>query len=214
MSERNAVIVAGRWHGRCVGCLAVILFAAIGLAAAQQAPDTKPIVSDKPLTAEQLTVYRVVLHGWLDNELSIVNLSIQTVPLPTSGAFDTSDCGKSMDLELASPALVHRFRALDLPQITSQKIDLVDPERQKREIADNDPEKTTANGRSIEDAVSNSFAHGLVTLSEIRFDKEHKHAIVSYSFLCGSLCGNGGAVVLEKIDGVWQRKSRCNEWIS
>ena len=60
----------------------------------------------------------------------------------------------------------------------------------------------------------NGFAHGLVTLSEINFDKEHKHAIVSFSFFCGSLCGNGGTAVLEKVDGAWQRKSNCHNWIS
>jgi hypothetical protein len=58
------------------------------------------------------------------------------------------------------------------------------------------------------------LSHGLATLSEIRFDKQHKHAIVSYGFYCGSLCGNGGAVVLEKVDGAWRRKSQCGDWIS
>ncbi len=194
--------------------LAVVLLLAAGLAAAQEAPEAKPIVSDKPLTAEQIAVYRVVLHGWMDNELSTVNLSIQTVPFPTNGAIDASDCGKDLDLEPAAPAMVHLFRAADLAQLGSGNISLVDRERQRKEVAENDPGKTIGEGRSIEDAVRNGFAHGLVTLSEIRFDKGHKHAIVSYSFFCGSLCGNGGTVILEKNDGAWQRKSRCDEWIS
>jgi hypothetical protein len=194
--------------------LAVVLLAAAGLAAAQEATEAKPIVSDKPLTAEQIAVYRVVLHGWMDNELSTVNLSVQTVPFPANGAFDASDCGKDLDLEPAAPAMVHRFRAADLAQLSSGNVSLVDPDRQRKEVADNDPEKTIGEGRSIEEAVRNGFAHGLVTLSEIRFDKGHKHAIVSYSFFCGSLCGNGGTVILEKNDGAWQRKSRCGEWIS
>jgi hypothetical protein len=194
--------------------LAAILLAAVGLAAAQEASETKPKISDKPLTAEQLAVYRTVLHGWMDNELSTVNLSVQTVPFPTRGASDASDCGKDLDLEPVAAALVHRFRAEDLPQLGSDKIGFVDPDRQRKEISENDPEKTIGEGRSIEDAVRNGFAHGLVTLSEIRFDKDHTHAIVSYSFFCGSLCGNGGAVVLEKVDGAWRRKSRCHDWIS
>jgi hypothetical protein len=192
----------------------VVILVAAGLAAAQEAAETKPKVSDQPLTAEQLAVYRTVLHGWMENEVSVINLAVQTIPYPTSGAFDAGDCGKDLELEPVVPGIVHRFRPADLPQMGSDKIGLVDLERQSREVAENDPGKTIGEGRSIEDAVRNGFAHGLVRVSEIRFDKQHKHAIVSYSFLCGSLCGNGGTVVLEKSDGTWQRKSQCGGWIS
>lgn len=213
-----AEIGMGIMHGRrLIGVFirfVIVLLAAAGLAAAQEAAETKPKVSDQPLTAEQLAVYQVVLRGWMENEVSTINLSIRTVPFPTSGAFDASDCGKGLELEQVVPGVVHRFRPADLPQLGSDKIVLVDPEQQRKKVVKNDPGKTIGEGRSIEDAVRNGFAHGLVTVSEIRFDKEHKHAIVSYSFFCGSLCGNGGTVVLEKIDGAWRRKSQCGGWIS
>lgn len=211
MSERTSAILKMRRPSRC---LAIVLYGLATLAAAQQPQDAKPAVSDTPLTAEQLAVYRVVLHGWIENEVSTIHLSIQTNPLPMSGAFDAGKCGKDLDLEPPSPALVHRFREQDLPQLGSEKIGLVDPVRQQKEVAENDPEKSIRSGRSVEEAVSNGFAHGLVTLSEIRFDKEHAHAIVAYSFYCGSLCGNGGTVLLERVDGVWRRKSQCGDWIS
>jgi hypothetical protein len=214
MAEISTGIAQGRRLNGLFVRMMVVILAAAGLAAAQEAAETKPKVSDQPLTAEQLAVYRVVLHGWMENEVSVINLSIQTVPFPTSGAFDAGDCGKGLDLEAVAPGVVHRFRPADLPQLGSDKIGLVDPERQRNEVAENDPGKTIGEGRSIEDAVRNGFAHGLVTVSEIRFDKQHKHAIVSYSFFCGSLCGNGGTVVLEKADGAWRRKSRCSDWIS
>lgn len=195
--------------------LGVLALATVGLAAGQEAQDAKPKVSDKPLSAEQLAVYRAVLGNWMAQEMPALNLAIQTVPLETTGAFGDEDCAKGLELEPASPTVVHRFRQQDLPQLgPGRTFTLVDPDRQRKEVRDNDPEKTIGEGRSIEDAVRNGFAHGLVTLSEIRFDKEHKHAIVSYSFFCGSLCGNGGAVILEKIDGAWQRKSQCGAWIS
>lgn len=212
MTERNAVLA--KEQSRSLACLAFIIFALTLLAVAQQAQGPKLTVSDQPLTAEQLAVYRVVLHGWMENEVGAINLSNQTIPLPMSGTFDASECGKELDLEPASPTVVHRFRAQDLPQLGSGKIGLVDPERQAKEVAENDPGKSIDKGLSIEDAVRNGFAHGLVTLSEIRFDKEHKHAIVSYGFYCGSLCGNGGAMVLEKVEGAWRRKTACSNWIS
>ena len=195
-------------------CFAGLLVVFAGSAAAQEAAETKPKVSDQQLTAEQLAVYREVLHGWIENEVSTINLSIQTVPFPVGGAFDAGDCGKDLELEPLVPGVIHRFRSQDLPQLGSDKIALVDPERQQREVADNDPGKTIGEGRSIEDAVNNGFAHGLVTVSEIRFDKVHKHAIVSFSFFCGSLCGNGGTIILEKVGGGWKRKSRCSQWVS
>jgi hypothetical protein len=195
--------------------LAVLMLASVGLAAGQDAPEAKQKVSNKPLSVEQLAVYRVVLSSWMAQEMPALNLAVQTVPLGDTSPSGDDSCSKGLDLEPASPTVVHRFRPQDLAQLgPARTLTLVDPDRQRKEVRDNDPEKTIGDGRSIEDAVRNGFAHGLATLSEIRFDKQHKHAIVSYGFYCGSLCGNGGALVLEKIDGVWQRKSRCDEWIS
>lgn len=201
------------WRGIAVRLAALVLTGA-SLAGGQEARDAKPKVSEKPLTAEQLSIYRAVLGNWMEDELSTVNLAIQTEPLQSTGPFGDEECAKGLDLEPVPLAIVHRFRAQDLPQLGSDKIHLVDPALQRKDVAENDPEKTMRNGKSVEDAVSNGFAHGLVTLSEIHFDKQHKLAIVSYGFFCGSLCGNGGTVVLEKTDGGWKRKSRCHDWIS
>ena len=200
---------------RIVSLLTLLILAAVGLAAGQDNQEPKLKVSDKPLTAEQLAVYRVVLGSWMAQEMPALNLAVQTVPLGDTGPTADEICSKGLDLETASPTLVHRFRQQDLAQLgPSRTLTLVDPDLQKQDVRNNDPGKTFGDGRSIEDAVRNGFAHGLATLSEIRFDKSHKHAIVSYGFYCGSLCGNGGALVLEKIDGVWQYKSRCGDWIS
>jgi len=194
--------------------LALVAPAALIPSAAQVTSEAKPRVSAGPLTAEQLAVYRFVLGNWMQDELSTVNLSIQTESTDQAGPFGPGDCGKGLDLEPVSPGLVHRFRPEDLLQLGSGKIVLVDPDRQRKEVAENDPERGMSNGQSVEEAVRNGFAHGLVTLGEIRFSRDHKLAIVSYGFFCGSLCGNGGALVLEKSDSGWRRKSRCGEWVS
>jgi len=194
---------------KCAG-FALVLFATINFAAAQEA---QPKVSDKPLTAEQLGIYRSVLSEWMHHGWSSVNLAVQTVPLDATGPVGDSECAKGLDFEAATPEL-HRFRAADLAKLGSDNIALVDPDRQRDEVRENDPERTAGKGKSIEEAVSNGFAHGLFTLSEIRFDKQHKLAIVSYGFFCGSLCGNGGTFVLEKTDTGWSRRKRCADWIS
>jgi hypothetical protein len=52
-------------------------------------------------------------------------------------------------------------------------------------------------------------------MSEIAFDKDHRFGVVSYSFWCGSLCGNGSTLVFEKVDGVWKNANRpCGGWVS
>jgi hypothetical protein len=217
-NRRIGLGATGTGFGVCrgrtsIGFLVPVALLIATVATAQSTREAETTISDKPLTAEQLAVYRSVLGNWMEGELSTVNLAIQTAPLASSGPFGGEECAKGLELEPA-PAVIHRFRVQDLSQLGSKNVVLVDPDKQRKEVAENDPERTVRDGKSIADAVRNGFAHGLVTLSEIRFDKEHKLAIVSYGFFCGSLCGNGGTVVMEKTDAGWRRKSRCDEWIS
>jgi len=177
---------------------------------AAKPPDTQPRISDQPLTSDQLAIYREILHGWMDDQKHPVHLSIQTVPLEK----DSDDCAKKVSLEKIDPLLIHRFRKEDVEQLGSKMIELVDPDVQRREVEKNDPGKAIRSGVTVDDAVNNGFAHGLVTLSEIRFDQKHELAIVWYGFRCGGLCGNGGTAVMEKKNGVWQNKSYCSMWVS
>jgi hypothetical protein len=173
--------------------------------------EQKTVVSDKPLTAEQLAIYHEVLKGWMDDGKQAVHLAIETVPLEE----DAKSCVKGVRLEDLDESTVHRFRQEDLPQLGSAKISLVDADAQAKEIEKNDPGTAIRNGKPVDEAVQNGFAHGLVTLSEIRFDQRHELAIVWYGFRCGGLCGNGATVVFEKKNGAWQlRKRPCSVWMS
>ena len=96
----------------------------------------------------------------------------------------------------------------------SAKIRLVDDEAQEKEIEKRDPGKAIREGRSVDDAVKDGFAHGKAWFSEILFDKTHTHAVIFYGFHCGRLCGNGGTAILEKKDGIWNFKSQCSMWMS
>ena len=196
---------------RIAACLALLISTVV--ACAQK--DAKPSVSPDPLTAEQLAVYRAVLANWMTQDVPAMNLSIQTVKPEQFGPVVIADCAKGLELEPAPGTVVHRFRQQDLAQLgTGRTFTLVDPEQGSKEVQKNDPEKTMGDAQSIEDSVRNAFAHGLTTLSEIQFDKKHEHAIVSYGFRCGGLCGNGGTVVMEKKDGVWKIQNSCDDWVS
>jgi hypothetical protein len=197
---------------RLLMILAVLCSLAMPQAA--QSAETKPKVSPDPLTSEQLAVYRAVLHDWMGDGKSAIRLQTVTEPFPTDGGFDSKDCLKGMDMEPDIPGKIHRFRPEDLRQLGSDRIQLVDPETQRKEVEQNDPGKAIESGASIDDAVKNGFAHGRTWVSEIRFDKTHTHAVVFYGFLCGALCGNGGMMILEKKANGWKRKSQCSIWMS
>lgn len=190
-----------------------VLIFAFPLSAVAQDDQKKPEVSKDPLTPEQLAVYRAVLADYIgtDGDASL-NLARQTVPLDPS---DSKNCVKS--IRPRADKSVHTFdSATDL----GVKVVLVDPEAQAATVKENDPGKLiqdTAGNVSqgqLEGAVKTAFKTALFTFSEIAFDKLHRYAIVSYSFYCGGLCGNGATVVLQRSGKTWKVKRACSNWIS
>ncbi len=189
--------------------VAISLLAA-GLAAPAQ--ENAPL-SKAPLNAEQLAVYHFVLAESLGADMIHVNLAARTTLYGIDGASGGASCGKNLQLESA-PTLIHTFSSADLASLGGDAVTLVDPAQGSKDVQANDPERSMGKGKSIDEAVRNAFAHGLFTLSEIRFDRTHTHAIVSYSFVCGGLCGHGGTLILEKTSTGWRRSGQCTDWIS
>jgi len=180
-----------------------------------QAADKKePVVSDKPLTVEQLAVYRVVLKRYLSGDTGALNLSIHTVPVATEGPFAGHNCSSGIAMEATQPNIIHSLRSEDLAALGLPSLHLVDPDQQGKTVKKNDPGKAIRRGIPVDNAVKNGFANALFSLSEVWFDKTHQHAIVSYGFWCGRLCGNGGSLVLMKKGDDWSVQSQCGGWVS
>jgi hypothetical protein len=57
-----------------------------------------------------------------------------------------------------------------------------------------------------------STGSGKLTVSEIIFDRERKHAIVHYEWVCGGLCGQSVTTVFLKVDDEWRPTSRMCEF--
>ncbi len=109
----------------------------------------------------------------------------------------------------------HSFHTLTRDVLGGKNIRLVDANKQAVIVQSNDPSKPIRESEPIETAVNGAFLTGLFSMSEIAFDKEHRRALVSYSFVCGSLCGSGGVWMFEKIDGLWKKSERvCGGWVS
>jgi hypothetical protein len=194
-----------------------VLVAVSSLGIAQRSAP-KPTVSDAPLSDEQIAVYRAVLSAYLKGSDGVLNVADITEPLDRS---DTT-CFSGLELEAANGAgsIIHRIGPT---LIADKKIVLVDPDRQEEAIRKNDPgnliRKATDDHEQITDeqldkSLKRAFGSGLFTLSEIGFDREHRHAVVSYSFVCGGLCGHSNLLVLKKVGHNWKVAKRCGGWIS
>jgi hypothetical protein len=142
----------------------------------------------------------------------LLNVSNRTFPIGR----DLSDCDCLKGIELQSIAnAAHSFHILTRDVLGGKNIRLINPDKRAIIIQSNDPSSSIRDSESVETAVNRAFEAGLFSMSEISFDNEHRRALVSYKFVCGSLCGSGGVWVFEKVDDVWKKSERvCGEWIS
>jgi hypothetical protein len=193
----------------------------ISLAAAQDVVP-RPKLSKTHLSKEQIAIYRLVLEDYVKySGEGALSLAGKTVLLDRSDAFWEERCVESIQLDPPSSKLfVHR---LDPAVALSPRMVIFDPDELAKVIKDNNLRKDATNTADGDekatkdrpsDAANRALRAGFFTLSEIAFDKHHRHAVLTYSFYCGGLCGNGAMVVLDKSGGKWKIGSKCGVWIS
>ena len=199
--------------------LSALLFVILGFTTLSfaQSEIAKPRVSKEPLTAEQVAVYQTFLRFFTNGDDKVLHVANMTEELNVSEMSKDADCSQSfgpVKFETPNPtqATVHMLVSnLTVPG----HIAFVDPAQQSEKIRQNDPSKTMREGKPVDHAVKDAFASGLLTLSEIAFNRDHSRAVLSYSFFCGRLCGNGAVVMLKRVGRKWKvTKQSCGEWIS
>ena len=174
----------------------------------------KASLSDSPMTSDQIEVYRVFLSSYTNgSKAPHLNLAKHTSALELSKEMSEGGCLKGIDLDAAySNSVVHEF---DSKTPLRENITIVDPEEQNKAVKEVNPSRTMRRGTPVNRAVANAFAIGLLTLSEVGFDKTHQYAVMSFSFVCGGPCGHGATLVFEKRNGHWKELKRdCGGWIS
>jgi hypothetical protein len=174
--------------------------------------DKKPFRNTNPFSADEVAIYRGILERWNSNSRGLLNVSNRTFPIDR----DLSDCGCLKGIEPQSiVSAAHSFRILTGDVLGGNNIRLVDANKQAVIVHSNDPNNSIREGKSVKTAVNRAFSTGLFSMSEVAFDKEQQRALVSYSFVCGSLCGSGGVWLFEKVDGAWKKSEHvCGGWIS
>jgi len=187
----------------------------LGFTILANADEPKPILSTTPLTAEQIAVYQAFLNSYSNgSESSRLNLSNRTYSLDLSEDLGAGGCLKGIEFDKIehSKSIFHNF---DPKNPLAKNITLVDPDEQRKVIRQNDPSRTMREGKSVRNAVEDAFSTGLLSLSEVVFDKTHQFAVMSFGFRCGGLCGHGGTIIFQNSDGHWKRtKRQCGSWIS
>ena len=183
-----------------------------------QEGSTKPTMSSTPLTTEQIAVYRAVLTDYLKGSNGALNLANVTEPIGESEKACLA--GRDSAVIMESASVIHR---IEPSVVANTKIVLVDPDRQQKTIKENDPQNLIKKAiddhqkvtdEELDQSVKSAFDSGLFELSEVVFDKGHRRAVVSYSFVCGGLCGNGNTLLLKKAGENWKVAKRCGGWIS
>ena len=200
----------------------VLVVVSLSLAAHAQDDASKRKVSGESLTAEQTAVYRAVLQNIQKDSKDTLNLANTTEPVRQPAGLFTGACPKTPQPQVAqdSSSVVHRLDSALAPNL---KIVLVDPAAQEEKIKNSDPallmkrvidDRQDVPQSQIDDATERAFKNGLLTLSEIIFNKQRDRALVSYSFVCGELCGYGNVLVLARGGEKWKIYKTCEGWVS
>jgi hypothetical protein len=177
----------------------------------------KPVESAKPLREDEVAIYTAVIREWLSGSPASLNISARNSTLKANSLSTALiDCACSAGIQLESLlSASHSYHRLTPGILPVEHLRLVDPNGQATIVHDNDPNTAMRHGKSSTGAVESAVANGLFTLSEIAFDAQRKHALVSYSFVCGSLCGSGNTWVFEKAAGEWKKVNLgCGGWVS
>lgn len=175
-----------------------------GFSFAQTPPQSA--FSKAPLTRDQIAIYRSFLSSYRTGLDVPINLSDVTEEFKPD-EMDVKGCLKEFAPVTAASQLhlfTNEFSELD-------HIRVIDASRHQT----SDPGDGIRKGSSVDDAVRAGFAAGVLRVSEIILDSTHQLAAMSYSFYCGSLCGNGGTIIFELRDGNWKQSKRtCARWVS
>lgn len=156
---------------------------------------------------DEAAIYGLFLDGWRDDGTSKLNVAIRADALTPEDIGDMADCAQPASGWTATEPVQDLTGLIGhLPYVR-----LVNPDK----WVPTDPQDLMSRGHPVESAVEDGFAHGLMSLSAIAFDRSRQTAALKYAFVCGGLCGNGSFVIFRKTQDGWFQENRgCGGWIS
>ena len=176
---------------------AVLLLACImGLPAAGKT-QRNPTNADTPLSIEELRLYGDFLDSFVGTHggSESVGLSERTVPLILDPG-DADGCLKGIGLTIAKAEEQHS-QPFPASITAGRSVNLVDPSKSK----------------------ITQMPGGLLSLSEIGFDDDHRFAVFTFKLVRAGASGlfymRGGTIALRKTNGKWiETNPSCSRWIT
>jgi hypothetical protein len=200
-ADANAVFLPSKDAAGRMTLLAILTLGCWEITAHYEGHDLSFVVSvepgPKPMTTEELELYGDFLDSFLGahGQLPRASLLESVVPLILKGG-NEDECSLGIGFKISEAAnqRAHQFPA---SIAEGRPLYLVDP-----------------NGVGPEDRQA-----GVLSLSEIGFDDDHRFAVFTWELLQSGLTAvffrQGGTVVFQKIDGTWSRTQRaCTGWIT
>jgi hypothetical protein len=175
---------------------------------AAEATEAPGAAAREPASAEAVAIYGLFLDHWSDQG-GKTNVADAVAVATDQELADFSGCLK--DLKLVRPGGGAPQSLLGTALSTRADVALVDASTWHA----TDPGDLIASGQAVDKAVEQGMDAGLLSLSAIVFDEQHKTAVFSFGFVCGRLCGNGGTVVFDLTASGWKRRDiQCGGWVS
>jgi len=172
---------------------------------------TAAVPRDSLAASDESVIYHAFLNHWLGKDHSLTLISEIAAPPEHEDVKQFIECAgeagyKDAQWQASTPQQNLRSVLGDLSYVH-----FIDPKKWHPR----DPGALIAKGQSVGKAVNTGISHALMSFSAITFDKEHRLAALSYSFVCGSLCGTGGEVLFVKSATGWvQSPHRCGTWMA
>lgn len=161
------------------------------------------------ITQDETAIYETVLASWLgesqDHQLVDSRLSAR----PSVADPDLRECAKGLDF-LTGSQTEQDQKSLAGVQFKRKGIELIDGSG----WSPMDPSARIRKGDSIDAAVNDGLSHSLISFSQVTFSRDGKDALVQFNMSCGSLCGTGSTMHLQKSQGQWAILKRCRSMVS
>jgi hypothetical protein len=185
------------------------LIALLGFSLASSAAATgdRDAASGAGTASDERAIYNSILSAWLDGSRNAQMVDRRLGPPPS--AAENAECTKGVRFpKTAGDAAPDKD--LDLATFRQANVELVDGDNWEAD----DPERSMAQGKTVDAAVKQAFAHSLISFSQIAFSVDGQDALVSFGMSCGRLCGHGFTVRMHKAEGRWKRAAECGSYMN
>jgi hypothetical protein len=154
--------------------------------------------------SSQNEIFRAVLQDWLDrNERgNSIYVSKYTFSVPESELQKFTACANNEVAKIVTLTLEPSTKVS--AAISDQRLHFI-----------NRRFWLTPNPNRISKIIEEGRPAGILSFSNIAFDADKSVAVLHFSLTCGSLCGYGETLVLDRTVSGWvPRQTRCDAWMS